>query len=312
MQDSPASETRPRRRRVEANPLLLKELRGRMRGARAFVVLTVYLLLLSCFASIVYYAVSSSYSSYGSAPDMAEIGMTVFISVALIQVLMVTFITPAFTAGAISGERERKTYELLQTTLLPPRRVVSGKLTAALSYVLLLIMAAIPLEGLAFMLGGVIVEELLVLLLILLVTMLSFGALGLLFSSFARTTLAATVLSYVTALLVTIGLPLLLLLGTAIADPFMYGYGISSPSWVVRALLYYALYISAGLSPLTAAIFTKVILEDYGSIWIHFEYVDSHTIPIPSTWIIYTIVYLGVTLVALLVTMWRVRRMEEK
>ena len=67
---------RPRRRdggrkwlRRESNPLLLKELRGRMRGARAFVVLTVYLLLLSCFTSIIYYAYAASSRGPGGGPD---------------------------------------------------------------------------------------------------------------------------------------------------------------------------------------------------------------------------------------------------
>ena len=44
----------------ESNPLLIKELRGRMRGPRAFIVLTVYLLLLSCFTSIIYFAYTTS------------------------------------------------------------------------------------------------------------------------------------------------------------------------------------------------------------------------------------------------------------
>ena len=34
------------------NPVVLKELRGRMRGPRAFVVLTVYLTLMSGFATL--------------------------------------------------------------------------------------------------------------------------------------------------------------------------------------------------------------------------------------------------------------------
>ena len=93
----------------EFNPLLVKELRGRMRGARAFVVLTVYLLLLSCFTAIIYYAYSASARGLGGGPDMAYLGKTVFASVILIEIFMVTFITPAFSAGAISGERERKT-----------------------------------------------------------------------------------------------------------------------------------------------------------------------------------------------------------
>ena len=45
-------------RQIFDNPVVLKELRGRMRGARAFVVLTVYLVLLGAFSSLVYVAVS--------------------------------------------------------------------------------------------------------------------------------------------------------------------------------------------------------------------------------------------------------------
>jgi hypothetical protein len=39
---------------LRINPVALKELRGRMRGARAFVVLTIYLTLMSAFAMLVY------------------------------------------------------------------------------------------------------------------------------------------------------------------------------------------------------------------------------------------------------------------
>ena len=74
--------------RGESNPLLVKELRGRMRGARAFIVLTVYLLLLSCFTSIIYYAYSASARGPGGGPDMAYLGKTVFASVIIIEIFM--------------------------------------------------------------------------------------------------------------------------------------------------------------------------------------------------------------------------------
>jgi ABC-2 type transport system permease protein len=173
--------------RRESNPLLIKELRGRMRGARAFVVLTVYLLLLSCFTSIIYYAYAASARGPGGRSEMAYLGKTVFASVVLIEIFMVTFITPAFTAGAISGERERKTYDLLRTTLLPAHRLVSGKLASALTYMFLLILAAVPLESLAFVLGGVVVEELALALVVLLVSAFAFAAVGIFFSSLVRT-----------------------------------------------------------------------------------------------------------------------------
>ena len=147
-----------RRRLPESNPLLIKELRGRMRGARGFVVLTVYLVLLSCFAAVVYYAYTLNASSPMGGLDMAELGTAVFASVVIIEIFMVMLITPAFTAGAISGERERKTFELLRTTLLSGRQLVYGKFASALTYMLLLILTAVPLESLAFFMGGVVVE----------------------------------------------------------------------------------------------------------------------------------------------------------
>ncbi|MEE9616420.1 MAG: ABC transporter permease subunit [Anaerolineae bacterium] len=299
--------------RGEFNPLLIKELRGRMRGARAFVVLTVYLLLLSGFTAIIYYAYSASARGLGGGPDMAYLGKTVFASVILIEIFMVTFITPAFSAGAISGERERKTYELLRTTLLPARKLVAGKLTSALTYMFLLILAAVPLESLAFVLGGVVVEELVLALVVLLVTAFAFAAIGIFFSSLVRTTLASTVLTYATALLTTVGLPILLAISAVLLDPFAYGYGSSGPSWVVQAVMSYALYLTAGLSPITAAIFTELTLEEESTIWFFWQSVGSgRRILIPSAWIVYTVFYLALALVLLLVAVLRVRRQESR
>ncbi|HEY73005.1 MAG: hypothetical protein B6I35_04980 [Anaerolineaceae bacterium 4572_32.2] len=309
--------TAKRRRwlRRESNPLLVKELRGRMRGARAFVVLTVYLLLLSCFTSVIYYAYAANISGPAGGQEMANLGKTIFASVVLIEIFLVTFITPAFTAGAISGERERKTYELLRATLLPAHKLVSGKLASALTYMLLLVLAAVPLESLAFVLGGVVVEELALALIILLATAFTCAALGLFFSSFARTTLASTVLTYATSLMATIGLPVLLLIFvTALIDPIMYGYGSYEPSWIVEILVMYLAIFFASLSPISAAVLTEVFLEQEDAL-LYFWYDLSNTshapitrIPLPSSWIIYTVVCLTLALLLLLITVLRVRR----
>jgi ABC-2 type transport system permease protein len=305
---------RRRRWRRESNPLLIKELRGRMRGARAFVVLTVYLLLLSCFTSIIYYAYVVGERGSGGGPELAYLGRVIFASVVLIEVFMVTFITPAFTAGAISGERERQTYEMLRATLLPARKLVGGKLTSALTYMFLLILAAVPLESLAFVLGGVVAEELALALVVLVIAAFFFAAVGLFFSSVARTTLVSTVLTYATALLLTIGLPLLLLIFAGlIVDPIMYGYGSSQPSWVWEAVLMYSIIFLASISPITTAIATKVILDEEGAILYFWYEIDSaHRILIPSSWVVCTVVYLVLGALLLLVAVLWVRRQARR
>ena len=309
--EKPVPVKRRRWLRRESNPLLVKELRGRMRGARAFVVLTIYLLLLTCFTSLIYYTYVTTTHRPGSGSDMANLGKIIFSSVVIIEIFMVTFITPAFTAGAISGERERKTYELLRTTLLSARKLVFGKLSSALTYMLLLVLAAVPLEGLAFVLGGVVAKELAVALLILMVTALTFAVIGLLFSSFLRATLSATVLSYIVALMLTVGLPVLMLISLALLDSFMYDF--DPPVWIVEAGLMYLAFFIVGLSPVSAAVGTEIMLEQENSILYFWYDIDSvHRIPIPSSWIIYTVIYLVMAAILLLITMLRVRQQERR
>ncbi|MBN1953618.1 MAG: ABC transporter permease [Anaerolineae bacterium] len=299
----------------ESNPLLVKELRGRMRGARAFVVLTIYLLLLGCFVSLIYATIVESYSfRFPTSADMAEVGRAIFYAVSIIQLFVVTFITPAFTAGSISGERERKTYELLRTTLLSARRLVSGKLFATLTYSLLLILAAVPLQGLAFMLGGVTMEQLALILLVLAMTAFFFGVVGILFSAILRKTSTATALVYGIALLLTVGLPLVLLLFTGLFGIVLLDHGGERIPFVLRVILIYSAYFIVNLSPVGAAVTTEMILVEESSLW--FFQLDvwngggSTFIPLPSGWIIYTLAYLVLGLVLLRLTIRQVQRQE--
>jgi ABC-2 type transport system permease protein len=306
-----------------SNPLMVKELRGRMRGARAFVVLSVYLLLLSCFTSIIYYAFSVSSSGPGGGMAMAEAGKVIFYSVVVIEIFMVSFVTPGFTSSAISGEKERQTYEVLRTTLLPAHKVVAGKFSSALTYMVLLILAAVPLESLAFVLGGVVAAELVLALIVLCVAAVFFASVGLFFSSFLRSTLAATILTYVVSLLTTIGLPVLVIVLASVTGAALYG---SAPGgiepWIWEAVTIYAVILLAGLSPISAAVGTELLLVEQDVIFYYQQDVGYtysmgpsgplHSIPVPSPWIIYVLVYLGLSAVLLLLTALRVQQQARR
>ena len=131
--------------RLLQNPVTVKELRSRMRGRRAYAILTTYLLLMSGLVLLVYVAFASSVGNpFG--PSSRQAGKAIFAAVLGVQMFLVIFVGPAFTAAAISGEKERQTYDLLRTTLLSARSLVTGKLFSALAYVFLLIIASIPLQ----------------------------------------------------------------------------------------------------------------------------------------------------------------------
>lgn len=185
----------------------VKELRGRMRGRRAFVVLTVYLVLLGGVAWMIELflerVMTSSFGSFTSAST--EIGRGVFIGLMLFETLLVTLLAPAFTAGSISLEREKQTLDLLTATPISSLGIVIGKLLSALTYVFMLIAASIPLTAIVFMFGGVGPDDVLRGYVVLLVTALGFGTVGLFFSALLKRTQAATVLTYVVVIALTLG-----------------------------------------------------------------------------------------------------------
>ena len=192
--------------RLLSNPVTVKELRGRMRGRRAFAVLTLYLLILSGVITIVYLAYNANASGPGVSTARTA-GKGLFAAVLAVQVFLVAFIGPAFTAGAISGERERQTFDLLRTTLLSAESFVLGKLISALSYVFLLVLVSIPLQSIAFLLGGLSLAELLISQALILSAAVTYALYGLWCSAAMRSTLAATVTTFAGVLFITFGTP---------------------------------------------------------------------------------------------------------
>jgi ABC-type transport system involved in multi-copper enzyme maturation permease subunit len=186
-----------------------KELRGRMRGRRAFAFLTFYLTVLSGFVWMLetLQAQSVSNSGFGSSAAFAstQIGTTVFAGLLFLETLLVTFLAPAFTTGAISQEREKQTLDLLVATPISSLSIVLGKLFSALAWVFILVIASIPLTGIVFVFGGVAPEDLVRGYLVLIVDAIGLGCIGLFFSALLRRTLAATVAAYFVVLSVTLG-----------------------------------------------------------------------------------------------------------
>ena len=70
-----------------------------MRGARAFIILTGTLLLLGAVSYALYRIVLTT-SRYSTTPVSPQIGQTLFVGLALLELMMVCFVTPALTAGA--------------------------------------------------------------------------------------------------------------------------------------------------------------------------------------------------------------------
>ncbi|MFQ5401501.1 MAG: ABC transporter permease [Anaerolineae bacterium] len=291
------------------NPVTMKELRSRMRGRRAFVVLTIYLLLMSGFISLVYGAYTSSAGNpFG--PDQRQAGKVLFSAVLGIQVFMVIFIGPAFTAGAITGEKERQTFELLRTTLLTAKSFVAGKLISALSYVLLLIFAAVPLQSIAFLLGGVSLLELLLSQLLLVIAAVTFALYGLFCSSALRSTLSASVTTFAGSLFMTLGLPAIIGIFGAFIGPVLASS--ATLSWVSEALLVYGGLVLAATNLPATLIVSDIFLLENDALFFFKSSIGSRSAWLFSPWPLFIVLYLLMAAFFYWATVRRVRRIANK
>ena len=200
---------RPRFSMPGITAIMVKELRGRMRGRRAFISVTIYTLIVAGFAWMVGRIIEESVrQNFGFSPQYqsASIGRGIFVALMFLQTLMISVLAPASTAGTISGERERQTLDLLAVTPISSVAIVVGKLLSALTWVFVLILASVPVSALVFVYGGVAPDDLLRGYILLFVTAIAFGALGMFFSALIRRSGAATGLTFVSVIVATVGL----------------------------------------------------------------------------------------------------------
>jgi ABC-type transport system involved in multi-copper enzyme maturation permease subunit len=176
-----------------------------MRGARAFWVLFVYIAILSMILFVTYMSwwqsQRGSLSGGMGGGGAFTVGKMFYGVLFAVQAILVGIITPGLTAGGVSVEKEQRTLDLLQISLLPRRSIVIGKLTAALAFVGLLLTSSLPLVSIGFLLGGVSPGEVASSFGLLLLTAFVYGAVGIACSSVARNTTSATVMTYGTILL---------------------------------------------------------------------------------------------------------------
>lgn len=292
------------------NPVVIKELRGRMRGARAMVLLTGHLAIMGAYIGGINLLYATTANQVYSTFTPQTLGKNIFVGLVFIELVLACFITPAITAGAISGEREHQTLDMLRTTLLPTPAFVLGKLFSALVFVILMLVAGIPLQSVSFLLGGVAPFDVVVASALLLATAYLFGAAGILFSTLVRRTLGATVLTYGFALVSTLGLPLVLL-------PWLFWGSYFYAPIPLQALGQYGLYILALTNPIATGFITESTLTTYQSYFyyttsLYSNYGATITLPFISPWFPFTL-FAGIAgTMMLLVSIGLIRRADQQ
>jgi ABC-type transport system involved in multi-copper enzyme maturation permease subunit len=201
------------------NPIVAKEYRSRMRTWRSPLAMTIYILLLGGLGWAIFSAMTFSARSSFTSSQAANYGQGLFMYLVLFQMVLLAFITPALTAGAISSERERQTIDLLFVTKLPAFSILWGKLLASMSFVLLLLLLSVPIFSLVFLFGGIELDQVAAAFLVTAVSALTLGIIGIACSTAFRRTLPATVSAYGAAFILLAGSLLFGLLFPTDIDP---------------------------------------------------------------------------------------------
>lgn len=175
------------------NPVLRKEAITTMRSWKTYGALVVFLLISSIGA--VLYIDLSMYQSRDLSFDPASMTW-LYVVLAVVQMGLVLLTAPAVAAGSISGERERQTLDLLLVTKMSPLSIVLGKLASSLMYVMLLVVATLPIFAIAFYFGAVSVVQVLEVFAFVLVTACMVGSVSVFFSCLFKRTIVSIVLMY--------------------------------------------------------------------------------------------------------------------
>jgi ABC-type transport system involved in multi-copper enzyme maturation permease subunit len=175
------------------NPVLQRELLVNLRMTRAFVLLFFYLFLLGAVVYLAWPGEGERRLDLTTNPAAARRLVNLFF---LGQYLLASLMAPSFAAGAITGEKERKSYEMLLASPLRPGAIVLGKLLASLAHLAALIFCSLPIVMLCLPLGGVSLYEVLAMYLALIVSVLTFGMISLACSSYFRRTASSLVVAY--------------------------------------------------------------------------------------------------------------------
>ena len=176
------------------NPVLRKEMHATVRSRKLMIGLLFYNVLLALWAISCFRI--NFYDEDGLVENAYQNITIVFSMIEIAQFILLAFIVPAVTAGAISGEREKQTLEILLTTPLGTRRMIMGKLLSSIGTVLLYIVSSMPILSIVFLVGGISLYDLTYMLLYCFVFAIFAGSIGIFFSALYKRSILATVTTY--------------------------------------------------------------------------------------------------------------------
>lgn len=227
-----------------ANPVLVKEIKLRFRSMKSFTGILFYLVAMSIFVfGFIFLATSLTGNGFFRPAE----SFMLFTMMTYIQLGLILFITPGLTAGTISSEREKQTLNILLTTAQTSFQIIFGKLTSSIAFLLLMIVAGLPIYSMVFLYGGVSPGQIAVIFLFYFLTLLTIGSLGVMYSTLIRKTIVSMITTYGTMIVLVAVTGFFMIIsmqisqygstGTAVFSPMTYFWASINPGVVMLTLL---------------------------------------------------------------------------
>ncbi len=138
-------------RLAPANPILLRVVTGAGRRWRDALLRVGYLgLLVLVVGGGQLFSINQT-----DMTELARQGSQLFRAASFVQLTMICLLAPIFTAGAITQERDARTYNILLSTPLSNSQIVIGTLFSRLYFVGTLLLSGVPVFALLLFYGGV-------------------------------------------------------------------------------------------------------------------------------------------------------------
>jgi hypothetical protein len=139
------------------NPVLVRDARSMLRGKRAIGLQLGYIIVLTISMGGGALALYSQRAMYGGVPyaSLSQFGRWMFMAMYETQVVLLLLVVIGYSAGSISLEMEKQTYDALSITRLSSIEVVVGKVSSITLLCYLLMLTSAPLAAFALVFGGV-------------------------------------------------------------------------------------------------------------------------------------------------------------
>ena len=185
-----------RLKKIRINPIVKKDLRVLSRSMKIAWGIFFYEAVLMIVFLFAIWIIFDEMGGYGYSSNYQSF-VTLFPMISALEFFIIALLMPIMTATAVSGEKERQTFDILLTTVMTPRAIIRGKVGSAVLRVMVFMIGSIPLMALSFTLGGLSWINLFITMIAFLIFAILTGSFGIFASTLTRKSITAIILTYV-------------------------------------------------------------------------------------------------------------------